>query len=255
MKPILSALAAIAVAAPAIAAAPTLDSVLAGAQRSDANKARDQFRHPKQTLAFFGIKPTMNVIEVSPGGGWYTEILAPYLRDAGTYTAIVGMKATDTKPIGAFKTKFADARYDRVKLMSVEQMPAGTADLVVTFRNVHNWRMGGYAPAMFAGFFKALKPGGTLGLVEHRLPESRPDADMEKSGYIKTSTVVKLAEDAGFKLVAKSEINANPKDDANHPEGVWTLPPTYQMKDADRAKYAAIGESDRMTLKFVKPKK
>ncbi len=246
------------------AASPTLDQVLAGPQRSDANKARDQYRHPKQTLDFFGIKPTMTVVEVWPFGGWYAEILAPYLRDKGRYIAAAGYpsgEAATLKSIDKLNAKFAadpasfgKATVVRFDQKTLEIAPAGSADAVLTFRNVHNWVGGGYAPTMFKAFFTALKPGGILGIEDHRLPESRPDADQKSSGYLKTSTIVKLAQDAGFRLVGKSEINANPRDDANHPKGVWTLPPSYQLGDVDRAKYEAIGESDRMTLKFVKPR-
>ena len=255
-------LALVALATPVSAAAPTMDQVLAGTQRSDANKARDQYRHPKQTLAFFGIKPTMTVVEIWPFGGWYAEVLAPYLRDKGRYIAAAGYPSTEEKTLKSIATltaKFAAdpatygpatvVRFDKANLDAV---PAGSADAVVSFRNVHNWYAGNYAPSVFQAMYRMLKPGGTLGIEDHRLPEGRPDADQMSSGYLKTSTVVKLARDAGFKLVASSEINANPKDKADYPDGVWTLPPSYQLKDVDRAKYAAIGESDRMTLKFVK---
>ena len=255
-------LALVALAAPASAAAPTLDQILAGPQRSDANKARDTYRHPKQTLAFFGIKPTMTVVEVWPFGGWYAEVLAPYLRDKGRYIAAAGYPSTEErtlKSIATLTAKFAagPATYDQAKIVrfdkgNLDVVPAGSVDAVVSFRNVHNWYAGGYAPSVFQAFHKMLKPGGTLGIEDHRLPESRADADQMSSGYLKTSTIVKLAQDAGFRLAAKSEINANPKDKADYPNGVWTLPPSYQLKDVDRAKYAAIGESDRMTLKFVK---
>lgn len=240
-----------------------LDQAIAGAHRSEANRARDQYRHPKETLTFFGVKPTMTVVEISPGGGWYTEILAPYLANGGTYYAATANPAASeraAKSVADFKTKlaatpatakaqvtsFGKDHYDSLA-------PAGTADVVLTFRNVHNWYSADFAPQAFQSFFKALKPGGTLGVVEHRLPEDRDDAQMKTSGYMKRSAVVKMAEAAGFKLVDESEINANPKDTADYADGVWTLPPNYRLGDKDRAKYAAIGESDRMTLKFVKP--
>jgi len=240
-----------------------LDQAIAGAHRSEANRARDQYRHPKETLTFFGVKPNMTVVEISPGGGWYTEILAPYLANGGTYYAAAANPAASeraAKSVADFKTKlaatpatakaqvtsFGKDHYDSLA-------PAGTADVVLTFRNVHNWYSADFAPQAFQSFFKALKPGGTLGVVEHRLPEDRDDAQMKTSGYMKRSAVVKMAEAAGFKLAGESEINANPKDTADYADGVWTLPPNYRLGDKDRAKYAAIGESDRMTLKFVKP--
>ena len=212
-------------------------------------------------LAFFGVKPTMTVVEISPSGGWYTEILAPYLAK-GTYYAAASNPATEggAKAVAKFKAKLdADpATYGKVKVSvfgkgAYDIAPAGTADMVLTFRNIHNMYIGGFAPDAFKAFYAALKPGGVLGIEEHRLPEGRDDAMQMKSGYMKVSTVKKLAADAGFKFVAASEVNANPKDTADYPDGVWTLPPTYQLGDKDRAKYAAIGESDRMTLKFVKP--
>ena len=263
-RAMLAGIAAALLAAP-VPAAPAIDAVLAGPQRSPANQARDQYRHPAQTLAFFGVKPTDTVVEVSPGSGWYTEILAPLLRDHGKlYVAAADPDAgPDAAKSAANLRKRLDrfpAAFDKVVVTPAGASdwgriaPAGSADKVVTFRNVHNWYFDGYAPAAFAGFFKALKPGGTLGIEEHRLPENMPDAMQNSSGYMKRSTVVKLATDAGFELVAESGVNANPKDTHDYPKGVWTLPPTYVEGDKDRAKYAAIGESDRMTLKFIKPK-
>lgn len=240
-----------------------LYQAIAGTHRSEANRARDQYRHPKETLSFFGIKPNMTVVEISPGGGWYTEILGPYLANGGTYYAAAGNPAANeraAKAVADFKTKLAGVpATSKAQVTSFGKdhydslAPAGSADAVLTFRNVHNWYSAGFAPDAFKAFYKALKPGGVLGVVEHRLPEDRPDEQMKTSGYMKRSAVVKMAEDAGFKLVGESQVNANPKDTADHPEGVWTLPPNYRLGDKDRAKYAAIGESDRMTLKFVKP--
>ncbi len=256
-----------ALAATIVSAAPALagpyDAVLAGANRSAANKARDVYRHPAQTLAFFGVKPGDTVVEIAPSGGWYTEILAPYLRDKGVYIAAHNdpdAGANSTAGLERFKAKLATAPdlYGKVRITAFGKgayaiAPRGSADVVLSFRNVHNWYMAGYAPEAFKAFFAALKPGGVLGIVEHRLPEDKPDAMMLESGYMKTSYVKKIAEAAGFKLVASSEINANPRDSHDWPKGVWTLPPTYENGDKDKAKYAAIGESDRMTLKFVKP--
>ena len=253
-------LSVVAVTAPA-AAAP-FDVAIAGTQRSDANKARDQYRHPAQTLGFFGIKPTMTVVEVSPAGGWYTEILAPYLNASGQYIgAHNNPAASEAAAAGVkrFKDKLAASpAMSKAKVTvfgkgSYDIAPPGSADAVLTFRNVHNWHMAGFDADAFKAFYTALKPGGVLGIEEHRLPESKPDELMKSSGYMKVSYVRKLAEAAGFKYVGASEINANPKDTMDYPKGVWTLPPNFAEGDKDKAKYAAIGESDRMTLKFVKP--
>lgn len=243
------------------AIAPELAKAVASSSRTPANVARDRYRHPAQTLAFFGVKPTDTVVELIPGGGWYTEILAPYLGARGTYYAAGGW----TKGLDAIKQLQAGnpTAYGKVKLAAFPAangepiVPAGSADVVLTFRNIHNLRFAGVdrTQAAFAEMFRMLKPGGTLGIVEHRLPEGRPATAEEKSGYMKVSSVVRFAKQAGFQVAAMSEINANPKDTADYPEGVWTLPPTYQLKDKDRAKYAAIGESDRMTIRFLKPKR
>jgi predicted methyltransferase len=242
-----------------------LDQAIAGAHRSEANRARDKYRHPKETLTFFGIKPNMTVVEIAPGGGWYTEILGPYLANGGTLYAAAGNPAASeraAKAVADFKARLAATpATSKVQVTSFGQdhydslAPAGSADAVLTFRNVHNWYSAGFAPQAFQAFYKALKPGGVLGVVEHRLPENRPDEAMKTSGYMKKSEVVKLAEAAGFKLVGESEVNGNPKDTADYPKGVWTLPPNFAEGDKDRAKYATIGESDRMTLRFVKPAK
>jgi len=242
-----------------------LDAVLKGEWRSVENKARDQYRHPKETLAFFGIKPGMNVIEITPGGGWYTEILAPLLKDNGQYAAAIfsDLNASDyiKKSNEKLRAKLAadTERFSAVKTVEMDEKTpnlggAATADVVLTFRNVHNWVEADTASAMFKAFFDALKPGGVLGVVDHR---AAPDTDLEKikqSGYIPEALVIQLAEAAGFKLEAKSEINANPKDTKDYEKGVWTLPPTLALGDKDKDKYLAIGESDRMTLKFIKPK-
>ena len=246
--------------------AASIDTILAGDWRSDANKARDKYRHPKQTLDFFGLKPGMSVIELTPGSGWYAEILAPLEKGSGQYTAAIvkpksksGEDASDkdslSKKFAADPAHFGDAKVVQFDSKAPNFGPANSVDMVLTFRNVHNWVMGGSEAATFKATFDVLKPGGTLGVVDHR---AAPGADLEKikqSGYLPEDYVIKLATAAGFKLVAKSEINANPKDTKDYPEGVWTLPPTYALKDKDNDKYAAIGESDRMTLKFVKPAK
>lgn len=257
------------VAGIAVAAKPApnsgLTAAVAAPSRTETNRARDQYRHPAETLAFFGIKPTDTVVELWPGGGWYTEILAPYLADKGKLiVAAPSGRASDSI---AAKLAANAVIYGKV---SAANFPAalggtgvapGSVDAVLTFRNVHNWKMGSFSPdkadyseAAFKEIFAMLKPSGTLGVEDHRLPESA-DATREKSsGYIKVSTVRALAEKAGFKFAGSSEINANPKDTKDYPKGVWTLPPNFAEKDVDKAKYAAIGESDRMTLKFVKPK-
>lgn len=233
--------------------------------RTPANIARDKYRHPVETLAFFGVKPSDTVVEIWPGGGWYTEILAPLTKAQGVLYAATpwpggakGVRALQAKDPATYgKVQFAAFP---VTAADQPKVPDGTADVVLTFRNVHNWRMGegrddarDVSAEAFKQMYAMLKPGGILGIEDHRLPESASDARESNSGYIKVSTVRRLAEQAGFQFVAASEVNANPKDSADWPNGVWTLPPTYQLKDVDRAKYAAIGESDRMTLKFRKP--
>ena len=235
-----------------------LTAALAAPTRTPANLARDKYRHPAETLGFFGIQPNHMVVEIYPGAGWYTEILAPYLAGNGSLALV----ATEQQLSRARQKVAADpATYKNVLFSPMAgwtdttAFPAGSADAVLTFRNVHNWQMQGQAADAFRAFYQMLKPGGVLGVVEHRLPETRPDADMQKSGYMKQSTVIALAQAAGFTLAATSEINANPKDSADWPDGVWTLPPSLRLGDKDREKYLAIGESDRMTLKFVKPAK
>lgn len=245
-----------------------IDDALAGAHRLEANRARDVYRNPKATLQFFGLEPGMTVVEIWPGAGWYTEILAPVLRERGVLYAAhfhldgKGPKYRETSRAG-FLGKLAanPAVYDRVRVTAfgapqqVAIAPAGSADMVLTFRNVHNWSAAKSDEAAFRAFFAALRPGGILGVVEHRANAGTPFEQMIKSGYMTESYVIALAEKAGFRLAGRSEINANAKDTKDHPAGVWTLPPTYRLKDQDRARYAAIGESDRMTLKFVKPSK
>lgn len=249
------------------ASAAALDAAIAGSWRTPAYVARDGFRHPKQTLAFFGVEPDDTVVEITPGGGWYTEILAPYLRDGGRYVAaIVDPMAYDAgrqrdyyaKARTDFEAKLAGApaQFDRAAIVAynpkapVFGTPA-SADVVLTFRNVHNWRSGGTAEAMFKGFFDVLKPGGTLGVVEHRAKADVPADD--RSGYVGQAQVIALAQAAGFVLDGQSEVNANPKDTKDHPNGVWMLPPVNRHEAGDAAKYQAIGESDRMTLRFKKP--
>ncbi len=244
-------------------AQPDLAALVAGPQRSPANVARDPYRHPLDDLRFLSVKPTDTVLEVLPGGvGYWTEILAPYLRDGGRYIAANSPSDTDEgrRDAAGLSAKVAadPADYARVETVPfdpgrAETVPPGSADVVLTFRNVHNWMANGTADFAFATFYRALKPGGTLGIEEHRGRPDQPQDPLAKSGYVRQDYAVALAEKAGFKLAAASEINANPKDTKDYPAGVWTLPPTYRLKDQDRARYAAIGESDRFLLKFVKP--
>lgn len=230
-----------------------LTTAVAAPTRTPANTARDKYRHPVETLSFFGITPTQTVVEYSPAPGWYTEILSPLLKDHGTYYAA----QEPGKGFDNLKTKLAAAPdlYGNTKLVPWPDtgIPANSVDTVLTFRNVHNMVMDGSEAATFQAFFAMLKPGGTLGIVDHRLPEARDTAMEKSSGYLKVSTVRRLAEAAGFQYVGASEVNANPKDTADWAKGVWTLPPALTNGETDKAKYLAIGESDRMTLKFVKP--
>ena len=276
----LCVLAALSASAPGLAQAPAgaasteqtnpaLDNALKGAWRGAENVARDQYRHPAQTLSFFAVTPGESVIEITPGGGWYAEILAPYLRDGGQYIAAVVDPAAypegksrdyQQKSRAGLEAKFGAApeQYGKARIVAFDpKAPVfgapGSVDTVLTFRNVHNWRANGQAEAMFKGFYEVLKPGGVLGVAEHRARVDVPADD--KSGYVGEAQVIAMAEAAGFKLEAKSEINANPLDTKDHPNGVWTLPPTNNHDAADAAKYKAIGESDRMTLRFVKPRR
>jgi predicted methyltransferase len=263
-------LAAAALAVPAIASLPQmvidqLDAVSVAGQRTAPNIARDKYRHPVQTLTFFGVRPNDTVIEIWPGGGYWTEMLAPYLYEKGKLILVT----PPGKPAENIVAKMATnpVVYSRVQrgffpsaLGGANRVADGTADKVLTFRNVHNWRMGmmrddkqDYSLEAFQEMYRMLKPGGVLGIEDHRLPESASDERERTSGYIKVSTVRRLAEQAGFKFDGASEINANRRDTADWPKGVWTLPPSYAEGDRGKARYEAIGESDRMTLKFVKP--
>lgn len=235
-----------------------------GPYRSPENKLRDAARHPAETLAFFGVEPGMTVVEINPAAGWYTEILAPYLTEKGTYIAAGPNPASNpyfqkaAAKMDAFRERFPEVKMKTAVFnppSETEFAPAESVDMVLTFRNVHNWTSKNNEDAAFAAFFKALKKGGTLGVVEHRANADAPNDNSGKSGYLKEFDVVKIAEKAGFRLVGRSDINANPKDTKDHPEGVWTLPPTLRLGDKDKEKYLAIGESDRMTLKFKKLEK
>jgi predicted methyltransferase len=247
-----------------------LDSVLAGGWRSPANRARDVYRHPKATLQFFDVRPDQTLLEITPGGGWYSEILAPLLHDNGHYIAAVQAPSGDgeaSRDDSALRRKFAadTTHYGNARIVEFDPKapvfgPPGSVDLVLTFRNVHNWATSNKegadtAPVMFKAFFAVLRPGGVLGVVDHRADDSASLETAKRGGYLPTRYVVKLATEAGFILDESSEINANPKDTKDYPKGVWTLPPTLALGDQDRAKYQAIGESDRMTLRFIKPSK
>lgn len=229
---------------------------------------RDEYRHPEQTLKFFGLQPDMTVVEIWPGGGWYTTVINPIVKDNGKFYAAHFHPYPEApgyyqRSLESFQQKVAtDPLYAGIEITefhptkALDIAPEGSADMVLTFRNVHNWLMSSQDQGVenaFKSFYKALKSGGVLGVVDHRMPESMNQADNVNSGYIKQSYVIEMAEKAGFKLVASSDINANSKDTAMHPKGVWTLPPRLALGEQDKAKYQAIGESDRMTLKFVKP--
>lgn len=238
-------------------------TVLKGDWRMPQNAARDQYRHPEQTLQFFGVRTDQTVIEITPGNGWYSELLAPLLKDKGHYVAAIvdpAESAYAKKSADSLKQKYAADPVHYGKVEVVEYAPKapvfgkpGSADTVLTFRNVHNWAADGSAGAMFKAMYKVLKPGGVLGVEDHRASKGKTLDEVVNTGYLPTEYVIKLATDAGFRLDGQSEINANPKDDHDHPKGVWTLPPSYELGDKDKAKYTAIGESDRMTLRFVKP--
>jgi predicted methyltransferase len=234
-----------------------LRAVLAMPHRSEANRQRDQYRHPVETLGFFGVREDMNVIEIWPGGGWYTEVLAPFLKDKGrlavTNTA-KGQKYNDM-------LKATPDLYGKVEVRLIDPPsslnfgPDGSADMLVTFRNIHGWRADDkpYDDKVYAAAFRVLKSGGVFGVVEHRAKPGTDPAALKGTGYVSEEWVIKRVQEAGFRLAGKSEVNANPKDTKDYPEGVWTLPPSLRLKDKDKEKYLAIGESDRMTLKFVKP--
>jgi predicted methyltransferase len=248
------------------ATAQALDNILADPHRPEADRARDRYRHPKETLLFFGIRPEMTVLEVWPEPGWYTDILAPLLRDRGKYYAAViepnPASQYITARLEAFRAKLASdpTLYKNATIVTFpshggDVVPPGTIDLAVTFRNLHNWMADGTAPQAIATIYRALKPGGVLGVVDHRGNPAVPQDPRAKSGYVSEEYAIHLIESQGFRLLGTSEVNANPKDTKDYEQGVWTLPPTYRLGDQDREKYADIGESDRFTLKFEKPAK
>lgn len=244
-----------------------LDAAIAGQHRDSKNIARDRYRNPKETLLFFGLQPHMTVVEIWPGSGWYAEILAPAMRDSGRYIAAAFDPDAPDQPAyrmriqKAFESKLAahppaydQAQMSRLALPGSRDIAApGSADMVLTFRNTHSFLRAGQAEEMFGVFYDALKPGGILGVVQHRAAPGTPLEDMKRSGYVTEDMVISLAKSAGFVFAGRSEINANPADTRDHPEGVWTLPPSLRLGDTDKDKYLAIGESDRMTLRFIKP--
>jgi len=251
--------------APEVAAPPdpaldaALKAVIASTDRPAAETARDSYRHPRETLEFFGVRTDMTVVELWPGNGWYSAILAPLLADKGKLVAATmdpnahGAKELVAR-IAAKPSVFGKVDVHVIHPPKDLSLGAdGSADLVVTFRNFHNWMQDGIADGVVAAAFRVLKPGGVFGVVEHR---AKPDADPAKvfdSGYVPEATVIDFARKAGFVLEARSEINANPLDTKDWPQGVWTLPPVLRLGEQDKAKYQAIGESDRMTLRFRKP--
>lgn len=239
----------------------SLDAAIRGPHRPEADRARDAHRHPAETLAFFGLQPSQTVIELSPGGGWYTQILAPVLHDGGQlFAAIPSAEGSRARYHNRFQ-EFLRTRpdvYDRVRAVvfepptAIDLGPAGSADLVLTFRNLHGWQNDSALDAVFTAVHRVLKPTGVFGVVEHRAAEGADPATSSRQGYLAQAFVVEVARRAGFVLDASSEINANPRDTRDYPEGVWTLPPTLRLGERDRERYVAIGESDRMTLRFRK---
>jgi predicted methyltransferase len=242
------------------AADQALQQIIQGPHRSKAFSDRNVFRHPLQELEFCGVAATSTVVEIWPAGGYWTEILAPYLRDKGTYYAAAVPQAAASDSLDKLRRKLdADATlYGKVTLTEFGRdhydiAPAASADVVVTFRNLHNWLAGGYADEALAAFFKALKPGGLLCVEDHRGRNDLPQDPKAATGYVRQDYAVALAEKAGFAFVAASEINANPRDTKDWPKGVWTLPPTFALGDQGRDTYAAIGEADNFVLTFRKP--
>jgi len=242
-----------------------LESIINSQHRAESNRLRDQYRHPQKTLEFMGVNPSMSVIEIWPGKGWYTEILAPWLKQGGGSFIAAGFpqhagpkwRQQMQLEYGTW-LKNSPELYDQVNVIELGPPNLWTlgddesVDAVLTFRNVHNWVKGGYADEMFTAMYRVLKPGGILGIVEHRAKQDTDMETMKRSGYLTENLVIDLAQKTGFKLKAKSEINANPLDDTQHPKGVWTLPPSLRLGDEDKAKYLAIGESDRQTIILIK---
>ena len=237
----------------------SLQKAITSEYRDPNNILRDEYRNPYETLTFFGIEPSMKVVELSPGGGWYTEILANYLSDSGELIAAHFNENSNNNYLKKIRKKFekkmnSSSVYENVKIVNLTSklsMPQ-SVDAVLTFRNLHNW-LGSTMDTIFANSFKALKPGGIFGVVEHRAEEGTSIEKMKKSGYVTEELAIEIAKKHGFVLISKSEINSNPKDLKNYEKGVWTLPPSFRLKEKNKSKYLAIGESDRMTLLFKKP--
>jgi predicted methyltransferase len=260
----LALLPALSRATPSAHVDPALTAAIADSGRTPAFVARDPARHPAEELTFFGLKPSMTVVELWPGGGYWTEILGPYLAPKGHY--YVALQAPGDADDDAVTAKWharVDAQAARLGKINLTLLgpgqfdiaPAGSVDLVLTFRNLHNWMDGGYAEQVLAACFKALKPGGIFGIEEHRGRNDKPQDPKAKDGYVRQDYTIELARKAGFKLIDSSEIDANPKDTKDWVDGVWTLPPTLSQKDKDRDRYIAVGEADNFVLKFQKPRR
>lgn len=258
--------ATVAEGAPLAAPGASILEIMASAHRSDDNRARDRYRNPEETLFFFGVERDDTVIEINPGGGWYMEIIAPFVNEDGQYIAatpnpeLEGMPSYVVSQAAQIQARIEDQPefYGNADVQFYDPSSPvlgepGSADFVLTFRNVHGWINGGQAEGMFQAFADVLKPGGVLGVVQHRAVDDADPSESAATGYVSEAAVIALAEAAGLTLDDRSNINANPKDTRDHPEGVWTLPPSLRLGDENRASYEAIGESDRMTLRFVKP--
>jgi len=269
MRQIISLLTMFFAAATSMAAAapsvdPALTAAIASSQRTASFTARDAARHPAEELTFFGLKADANVVELWPGGGYWTEILAPYLAAKGHYTAALPPtkdSGEDSTTVTQWRARIAPqaVRFGTVQETTLGKghfdiAPPASADLILTFRNLHNWMEGGYAAEALAACLRALKPGGVLGIEDHRGSDKQPQDPLAKSGYVRQDYAINLVKQAGFEFVGSSEVDANPKDTKDWPSGVWTLPPTLELGDKDRAKYMAIGEADNFVLKFRKPK-
>ena len=254
-------------ATPSAGTSDELRMAIGSTLRMPANVARDSHRHPYETLLFFGIEADMTVAEIDPGiGTWYMEILAPFLRQRGTYYAVADdpeadMDAYDRQNHESFLRNVSDqpALFSHARIMPFSPLhkdiaPVASVDMVLTFRSLHNWLEEGIAEAAFAAFYRALRPGGILGVVQHRANDNMPQEPTTPNGYVHEWHVIELAESAGFRLVARSEVNANPHDTKDYAGGVWELPPTLAVSESERPVRIAIGESDRMTLKFMKPR-
>ena len=240
------------------------EMALRGSHRSEETRARDVFRHPQATLQFFGISPDMTILEVSPGGGWYTEVLAPLLKERGQLIVAHASANGGTyarRSLGGYLQKLSEHPdvYGRVRVAALQPpaeitpTSAESVDLALAFRNIHSWLRAGTAEQVFKIVAASLKPGGIFGIVQHRGASTLSAEEMKSSAYVSEDKVIKLAELAGLKLDSRSEINANSRDTKDYPSGVWTLPPTLAAGEKDRQKYIKIGESDRMTLRFIKP--